>query len=85
MTKDLASYAIPIHKSLLEPDLVFGIGSTALLLILSVTILLSVLASLWFVLVGIAVLIIFRQICKSDPFLTEILLDTLSVRDTYQG
>lgn len=85
MTKDLAKHAIPIHKSLMEPDLVFGVGSTALLLILSTTILLSVLGSLWFILVGIVVIIIFRQVCKSDPCLTEILLDTLSVRDQYQG
>jgi type IV secretory pathway TrbD component len=80
-----ADYAIPVHRSLQEPDVIMGIGFTALLLIVSVTVILASLVSIWCVLLGAAALVIVKILCKDDPFLVDILIDNLSQPDRYEG
>jgi type IV secretory pathway VirB3-like protein len=80
-----ADYSMPVHKALQEPDVVFGIGLTALLSVISITVILASLISIWCVLLGLIAIIILRMICKEDPYLVDILLDNLMQPDWYRG
>jgi type IV secretory pathway VirB3-like protein len=78
-------YSIPVHKALQESDVIFGIGYTALLSIVSATVVLASLVSIWCVLLGLIALIALRIICKDDPYLVDILIDNLLQPDCYRG
>jgi type IV secretory pathway TrbD component len=81
----MTEYTVPVHKALQEPDVVFGIGSTALITIITVTVVLSSTVSIWCVLLGLIALIVTRQLCHSDPYLVDILFDNLLQPDMYKG
>lgn len=83
MKNQILNFSIPLHKSLLQQNLVFGVGTTALLIVLSITILLSTLFSLWFILFGIIALVVLRALCKKDPHFIDIILQSLSIKDKY--
>jgi type IV secretory pathway TrbD component len=81
----LSDYSVPVHRSLQEPDAAFGVGTTALLLVFTGTIVLSSLVSIWCILLGAAALIVLRALCREDPFLVDILIENLFQKDRYEG
>jgi len=80
-----SDYSIPVHNSLQEPDVVAGIGTNALVIIVVVTIILANLIAIWCVLLGFIAFIALRIICKDDPYLFDILLETMWQPDFYIG
>ncbi|MBQ9623988.1 MAG: VirB3 family type IV secretion system protein [Treponema sp.] len=70
-------FASPVHRVLLEPNLLFGIGMTSAMLILVLTIVLMNLVSVWTFPLGIVLFIVCRLLCKKDPYMLTILFDRL--------
>ena len=70
-------FASPVHRVLLEPNLMLGIGMTAAMMILVLTIVLMNLVSVWTFPLGIVLFIVCRLLCKKDPYMLTILFDRL--------
>ena len=70
-------FATPIHRVLLEPNLLLGVGMAPAMGILVLTIVLMNLVSPWCFPVGIALFIVARLLCKRDPFMLTILFSRL--------
>ncbi|MBD5448044.1 MAG: type VI secretion protein [Treponema sp.] len=70
-------FATPVHRVLLEPNQMFGIGMTPAMLILVLTIVLMNMVSVWCFPVGIVLFIVARLLCRKDPYMLTILFDRL--------
>ena len=66
-------YSTPVHRVLLEPNLLLGIGIMPAMLILVLTIVLI------FLYVGA------KMICKSDPYALTIIFDRLMAPDIWRA
>ena len=71
-------YSTPIHRVLLEPNQMLGIGIAPAMFILTVTIVLMNMVSFWCFPLGIVLFVVCRFICKNDPYALTILFDRLS-------
>ena len=60
-------FSTPIHRVLLEPNQMLGIGMIPAMLILVLTIILMNMVSIWCFPVGIVLFIVSRILCKKDP------------------
>lgn len=67
-------YSTPVHKVLLEPNLLLGIGLTPAMLIMVLTIVLMNIVTIWCVIIGIFLYVIARMVCKNDPYALTVLL-----------
>lgn len=83
MSESYEDYSLPVHKSLHVVDLPLGIGLKPLALLLVAGILGVEFISIWFLLVVGIVYFILRLLCKSDPYLLEILMDNVLQQDEY--
>lgn len=70
-------FATPIHRVLLEPNQMLGIGVAPAMLILVLTIVLMNLVSPWTFPVGIVLFVVCRMLCKKDPYMLTILFARL--------
>lgn len=70
-------FATPIHRVLLEPNQMLGIGITPAMMILVLTIVLMNMVSVWCFPIGIILFVAARMLCKRDPFMLTILFDRL--------
>ena len=85
-TKDsIDDYSIPVRKSLMEQDVMFGIGQTAFFVIFMVTVLFVASFGLYFVIFGIIAFFVCRILCRKDSMTIEFLFQNLSERDFYRG
>lgn len=71
-------FTSPIHRVLLEPNQLMGIGMIPAMFILIITILLMNLVSIWTFPVGLILLVVCRALCKKDPYMLTILFDRLT-------
>ena len=78
-------YSTPVHKVLLEPNLLLGIGLTPAMLIMVVTIVLMNLVSIWCVAIGIFLYAAARMVCKNDPYALTVLFDRLMAPDIWRA
>jgi len=78
-------YSIPVRKSLMEQDVMFGIGQTAFFVIFMVTVLFVASFGLYFVIFGIIAFFVCRILCRKDSMTIEFLFQNLSERDFYRG
>lgn len=86
MEKDsVLNYASPIHKSLIQDDVDFGIGVVPVVLIVILTIILMRLVSIWCMFVGFALFFVAKFSTKKDPHLLEILFERLLISDIYRS
>ncbi len=83
--EDITDYAIPVHQSLMEKKMLFGIGEKAFYTILIFTIILATMVSIYCIGIGILALLICRRLCKNEPMLLEFLFENLSQQDIYIG
>ena len=81
----LYDYSTPIHRVLLEPGQMFGIGLAPAILILVVTTVFMSMVSFWCFPIGLVALVVCRFICKNDPYALSILLDRLSQPNVYRS
>lgn len=73
----LYDYATPVHRVLLQPNIVLGIGILPAMVILVFTIVLMNLVSVWCFPVGIVLFVATKTLCKNDPYMMTILFDRL--------
>ena len=77
------NYASPIHKSLIQGDVDFGIGVVPAVLIVILTIILMRLVSIWCIFAGVVLFGIAKLATKKDPHFLEILFERLLISDVY--
>ena len=81
----ITDFKITVHRSLLQPDMLMGIGTNAATMLLVVTILCMQIVGLWFIFISVGIYFVLRILCKSDPYLLEQLLDNILEQDMYHG
>ena len=79
------NYASPIHKSLIQDDVDFGIGVVPAVLIVILTIILMRLVSIWCMFAGFFLFIIAKLSPKKDPHFLESLFERLLISDVYRS
>lgn len=78
-------YAIHVHRVLMEPNVIMGIGIMPAMLILILTIVLMNLVSIWTSTIGIGMFMTAKLVCKKDPYMLEILLERLMIPDIWSA
>ncbi|MBR0100851.1 MAG: VirB3 family type IV secretion system protein, partial [Treponema sp.] len=76
-------YSTPVHKVLLEPNLLLGIGVIPAMLLMVLTIVLMNIVSIWCVIIGILLYVAARMVCKNDPYALTVIFDRLSAPDVW--
>lgn len=82
---DLENYARPVHLSLMEKKVLFGIGEKAFYIIGFATIIICALTSIYAIALGIFAIIICRVICRKDPMTIDFALENMMQKDVYEG
>ena len=86
MEKDsVLNYASPIHKSLLQDDVDFGIGVIPATVIVVVTIILMRLVSIYCMFAGFALFIGAKFATRKDPHFLEELFERLLTSNVYRS
>lgn len=70
-------YAAIVHRVLLVPDLMLGIGIVPAMMILVFTVIFMNLISIWCFSIGIILFAVAKILCKDDPYMLTILFDRL--------
>jgi len=70
-------FAEPIHRVLLEPNQMLGIGLAPAMFILVIDIVLMNLISPWCFPIGIILYIVCRILCKKDPLMLSFIFDRI--------
>lgn len=70
-------FATPVHRVLLEPNQMLGIGVVPAMMILVLTIILMNLVSVWCFPIGIVLFVAARILCRKDPYMLTILFSRL--------
>ena len=78
-------YSTPVHRVLLEPNLLAGIGVIPAMLILVITIVLMNVISIWCAIVGIFLFVAAKMICKNDHYALTLIFDRLMVPDIWRA
>lgn len=78
-------FSTPIHRVLLEPNQMLGIGMVPAMLILVLTIILMNMVSIWCFPVGIVLFIVSRILCKKDPYMLTILFERIMQPSTWRA
>jgi type IV secretory pathway VirB3-like protein len=81
----LQDYALPVHKSMHQPDLLMGIPKTVMVIILCATILVVYLFGPWFGLLSVVFYIPCLLISRRDPLLLSMALESLFQVDFLEG
>lgn len=81
----ISDYAIPVHRSLMQVDMLFGIGTKAAIVLLIVTVVMIQITGAWFLIVSAALFFLMRLLAKNDPYLLDILFDSVLQQDIYYG
>ena len=68
---------MPVHRVLLQPNVVLGIGIAPAMVILVLTIVLMNMVSVWCFPIGIVLFAAAKMLCKDDPYMMTILFDRL--------
>lgn len=79
------NYSAPVHVSLMEKNVMFGIGTTVFCVIMMITVLMMAMLGAPCVLLGVLLLLICRQVCKKDNMTLEFMFQNMSYRDLYWG
>ncbi len=78
-------YSTPVHRVLLEPNLLLGIGIMPAMLILVLTIVLMNVVSIWCVIIGVFLYVGAKMICKNDPYALTVIFDRLMAPDIWRA
>lgn len=82
---EFSVYSAPVHVALMEKNVMFGVGSTVFYGIVMVTVVLMAMIHAACILIGVAALLVCRQVCKKDNLTLEFMLQNLGVPDLYWG
>jgi type IV secretory pathway TrbD component len=81
----LHDYALPVHKSMHQNDLLLGVPKNVAIVIVCATILLAYLLGMFFALLGIVLYLPCFFISKRDPLLLSMALDSIFQADILEG
>jgi type IV secretory pathway VirB3-like protein len=81
----LQDYALPVHKSLQQPDLLLGIPKIIVAVILCATVLFAYLLGPVYASIGVVLYIPCYVLSREDPQLLSIALESLFQMDTLEG
>ena len=73
----LYDYATPVHRVLLQPNVIMGIGVGPAMAILVFTIVLMNVVSIWCFPIGVILFVVAKMLCKKDPYMMTILCGRL--------
>lgn len=79
------NYSSPIHKSLVQDDVDFGIGVVPAVLIFIITIILMRLVSIWCMFAGFVLFFAAKFSTRKDPHFLETLFERLLISDVYRS
>lgn len=79
----LLNYSSPIHKSLIQDSVDFGIGVVPAVLIFILTITLMRLVSIWCMFAGFVLFFVAKFSTRKDPHFLESLFERLLISDVY--
>ncbi len=82
---DYEDYSQPVHVSLMEKKLFFGIGEKAFYIIGFITLIICALTTIYAIVIGIVGILACRIICKKDPLTIDFALENLMQKDVYEG
>ena len=74
-------FSAPVHVSLMEKNVMFGIGTTVFCVIMMVTVVLMAMVGAPCVLLGVVLLLVCRQVCKKDKMTLEFMFQNMGFRD----
>lgn len=74
-------YASPVHRVLMEPNVIMGIGVVPVVVIMMLTIIMMTTVSIWTGAIGLILYLVAKKLCKKDPFALEILFARIVVPD----
>ena len=79
---DMKQYSLPVHRSLLQRELLGGVPQIGMLLIFIFGVVFIYGLRLWFTIVPIILAyFIMRHLTKKDPWLIDIVLENISQKD----
>ncbi len=78
-------YSQPVHVSLMERKLFFGIGEKAFYIIGFITLIICALTTIYAIVIGVLGILVCRIICKKDPLTIDFALENLMQKDVYEG
>jgi len=74
-------YASPVHRVLMEPNVIMGIGVVPIVAIMMLTIIMMTTVSVWSGVIGLVLYIVAKRLCKKDSFALEILFARILIPD----
>ena len=78
-------YSSTVHRVLMEPNLMMGIGLGPAVAILILTIVLMNIVSIWCAVIGIFLYVGAKMVCKNDPYTLTIIFDRLILPDIWRA
>jgi type IV secretory pathway VirB3-like protein len=81
---DMRGYSKKVHRSLLQRDLIFGVPTLGLVLLVVLFMLTVYLFRMYFMIAVIAVLYaVMRHLTSKDPWMIDIVLDNIQQKDVF--
>jgi type IV secretory pathway VirB3-like protein len=81
---DMRNYSKKVHRSLLQRDLMFGVPTIGLVLVVVLFMMTVYLLKMYFMLAFIAVLYaVMRHLTSKDPWMVDMILDNIQQKDTF--
>ncbi len=78
-------YASHVHKVLMEPNVIMGIGVVPVVAIMMLTIIMMTVVSVWTGAIGLVLYLVSKRLCKKDSFALEILFARIMVPDILEA
>jgi type IV secretory pathway VirB3-like protein len=81
---DMRPYSKKVHRSLLQRDLMFGVPTIGLVLVVVLFMMTVYLLKMYFMLAFIVVLYaVMRHLTSKDPWMVDMILDNIQQKDTF--
>jgi len=81
---DMRPHAKKVHRSLLQRDLMFGVPTLGVVLIVILFMMFVYVLKLIFMIVPIAILyIVMRHLTSKDPWMVDMILDNIQQKDVF--
>jgi type IV secretory pathway VirB3-like protein len=75
-------YSLPVHRSLLQRELILGIPQMGLLILLALCFFFLYTLRMYFMAIPVAILyIVMRVLTKKDPFMIDIVIEHVNQKD----
>ncbi len=78
-------YSTPVHRVLLEPNLLAGIGIMPAMMILVITIVLMNIVSIWCFIAGVFLFVAAKMVCKNDPYALTVVFERIYAPDIWRA